>query len=235
MRLSRKSFVTIAALGAPATALAFQSNVLADDPGKPEIHFHVLRADEYDRARMMSTFAQQKPHKQVFQVDAIVLVPGIASAYMHMQNSLNAHEFSFGYGRGSLATLGVLLGPAIILGLDDAMWSKYGFGKAFSVANTNVYYKATSNLQLSAAPDDPDGIYQDWSAEAVLHRGGSFMLCHNAMTFVASICATSAHSTTEAVLSEFERHLLPGYQIVPAGVAAVQLAQQHGWTLFTIT
>jgi intracellular sulfur oxidation DsrE/DsrF family protein len=235
MRLSRKSFVTAAALGASATALARPSELLASgDPGGMSVHFHVLRSGEYDRAKMMEIFAQDKPHKQVFQDSgAILLVPGIVSAYIHMQNSMNAHEFSLGYGRGSLATLAVLMGPAIVLGLNDAMWTKYGFGQAFKVADTNVYYKAAS-LEFSASPDDPNGIYQDWSAEAILHRGGAFMVCHNAMTFVAAVCASAVHGTPQAVLADFKRNMLPGFQIVPAGVAAVQLAQQHAWTLFAV-
>jgi intracellular sulfur oxidation DsrE/DsrF family protein len=234
MRLSRKSFVTAAALGASAAALARPSELLADSGGM-SVHFHVLRSGEYDRAKMMKTFAQDKPHKQVFQDSgSMLLVPGIVSVYLHMQNSMNAHEFSLGYGRGSLATLAVLMGPAVILGLNDKMWTKYGFGSAFKVASTNVYYKAKS-LEFSASPDDPDSIYQDWSAEAVLHRGGAFMVCHNALTFVAAVCASATHRDPAMVLAEFKQNVLPGFQVVPAGVAAVQLAQQHGFTLFAIT
>jgi len=60
------------------------------------------------------------------------------------------------------------------------------------------------------------------------------MVCHNAMTFVASVVAGKTGQSTQAVLTDFEGHVLPGFQVVPAGVAAVQLAQQHGWTLFAL-
>jgi intracellular sulfur oxidation DsrE/DsrF family protein len=233
MSLSRRHFVAAAALGASAAALRGSPAFAASAGAKP--HFHILRANEYDHAGMMRILTQRKPHKQVFQDSGtILLVPGVVSAYIHMQNSLNAHEFSLGFGRGSLATLAVLMGPAIVLGLDDAMWKKYGFGSAFKLAPTNLYYRASSNLQLSAEPDDPNGIYQDWSAQAVLHRGGAFMVCHNAMTFVASITAAQTGRTTAAVLGDFEKHVVPDFTVVPAGVAAVQLAQQHGFTLFAL-
>lgn len=237
MPLSRKNFVVAAALGASATALTGTPPAVAatGSTADPGVHFHILRPDEYDHAGMMRTLTQDKPHKQVFQVSgSILLVPGVVSTYLHMQNSMNAHEFSFAFGRGSLATLGVLMGPSVVLGLNDAMWKKYAFGRAFNIASTNAYYHATSDLQFSAQPDDPRGIYQDWTAQAVLHRGGAFMVCHNAMTFVASIFAAKSHQPTEAVLHDFERNMLPGFAIVPAGVAAVQLAQQHGWTLFAL-
>ena len=54
------------------------------------------------------------------------------------------------------------------------------------------------------------------------------------MTFVASVFAGKSGAPTERVLADFEEHVLPGFLVVPAGVAVVQLAQQHGWTLFAI-
>lgn len=237
MEVSRQQFLTAAALGGSAAALTGAA-VAADAPA-PEpamhAHFHIMKPDEFNHAKLQTTLQVNKPHKQVFQAsNSIVLAPGIASMYIHMQNSMNAHEFSFGFGPGSLATLGVLMGPAIVLALDDAMWSKYGFGAAFKVAPTNTYYKATSDLRANVSADDPNGRYQDWSAQAVMHRGGAFAVCHNAMTFVASVFAAKTSAPAASILSDFEQHVLPGFQVVPAGVAVVQLAQQHGWTLFAI-
>jgi intracellular sulfur oxidation DsrE/DsrF family protein len=235
--ISRQQFLTAAALGGSVAPLT--SRVLGAETPAPEAamhaHFHIMKPSEFNHAKLQSTLQNSKPHKQVFQAsNSVVLAPGIASIYIHMQNSMNAHEFSFGFGPGSLATLGVLMGPAIVLALDDAMWSKYAFGTAFKLAPTNAYYKATSDLRANVSPDDPGGLYQDWSAQAVMHRGGAFAVCHNAMTFVASIFGSKMGVAPASVLSDFEQHVLPGFQVVPAGVAVVQLAQQHGWTLFAI-
>lgn len=229
MPLSRKRFV--ATLGVSAAALGAAS---ASAGETMQAHFHILRPNEFDRRSVMDALMVKKSHKQVFQgSNSVLLAPGIASMYMHMQNSMNAHEFSFGYGPGSLATLGVLMGPSITLGLSDAMWSKYGIGSAFKLAPRNVYYRAKS-LAFSGSPDDPDSIYQDWSAEAVMHRGGKFMICHNAMTFVASVLSQSNNAPAASILADFERNVLPGFMVVPAGVAMVQLAQQHAFTLFAL-
>lgn len=233
MPLSRKHFVAAATLGVSGVAIGTAGlTSAAEETGAP--HFHILTPAEFDHKAVMNTLMVNKSHKQVFQNSSSVeLAPGLASLYLHMQNSMNAHEFSFGFGRRSLATLGIVMGPAITLALDDATWKKYGIGDALKLAPTNVYYKAHS-LKYTGSPDAPDSIYQDWSAEAILHRGGTFMVCHNAMTFAAGMIAQKAGSSPQAVLSDFERHVLPGFQIVPAGVAMVQLAQQHGWTLFAL-
>lgn len=100
--------------------------------------------------------------------------------------------------------------------------------------STNVYYKARAPLTLTGSPDDPNSIYQDWSAQAVMHRGGHFMVCHNAMTFVAAVVGAKANAPANEVLADFEHHVLPGFQVVPAGVAALRLAQEHGFTLFSL-
>jgi len=234
MSISRKGFISATAVGVSAAALSSFDTVADAAVDRAPVHFHVLKATEYDKALMLQKLSVNNDHKQVFQsVSPILIAPGVASIYIHMQNSMNAYQFS--QGLGNLATLGVLIGPSIVFALNDAMWKKYPIGKMFGLASTNTYYQADSNLDLSADPDNPDGVYQDWSAQAVLKRGGQFFVCHNATTGVAYIIAQKMGTTTgKAVLADFEKSLLPGFQMVPAGVAAVQQAQENGWKAFPI-
>ncbi len=233
MPISRKHFVAAATLGLSGTALARPKLLAAESSHASSLHFHVLRPSEYDRARMLRVLRASASSKQVFQSGTPLLVAGDASIYIHMQNAMNAYEFSYAKGPGSLATLGVLAGPSIVYALQDAIWTKYALGRTFSLASTNIYYAAKS-LKENGSPDDPDSIYQDWSAQAVLHRGGCFFVCHNAMTAVAGLIGMQSGTSGAAVLADFEGHLLPGFQIVPAAVAAVQLAQDLGWRLYPI-
>ena len=182
MPLSRKQFVSATALGISAAAIGLDVPAMAAE--RAPVHFHIMKSAEFDRAAVLRVLTGGGQHKQVFQaVEPIIIAPGIASLYIHMQNSMNAYEFSMGIGK--LSTLAVLLGPSIVFALNDAMWEKYGIGTAFTLSAANDYYRADSNLSLSASPDDPNGVYQDWSAQAVLKRGGKFFVCHNAMTGIA--------------------------------------------------
>ena len=242
MPLSRKTFLTATAAGASIASLAPALADAAAPAAMPSdlrsaVHFHVLQPSEFDGAAMLQKLTVASDHKQVFQsVSPIVIVPGLASLYLHMQNSMNAYEFSLGLGK--LSTLGVLIGPSIVFALNDAMWTKYGIGKgmgeALGLAATNIYYTATSKLDPKASPDDPNGMYQDWSAQAVMARGGQFFVCHNATTAIAFVLATKMGVDPKATLSEFEKNLLPGFQMVPAGVGAMQQAAENGWKSFTI-
>jgi hypothetical protein len=60
------------------------------------------------------------------------------------------------------------------------------------------------------------------------------MVCHNAMTAIAALLSQKAGTTPGAALDDFVNGLLPGFQIVPAGVAATQLAQELGWRNYPI-
>jgi hypothetical protein len=236
MTFSRKEFIAVSALGASAATVADLTAPAAAKSRTP-VHFEILKPGEFDDAAMLRTLTVDAGHKQVFQTSVpLIVAPGLASIYLHMQNAMNAYQFSLGLGK--LATLAVLMGPAVVLGLNDAIWKKYKVGKGIGakagLADTNVYYAADSNLDLGASPDDPDGIYQDWTAQAVLKRGGQFFLCHNAMTAVAFFTAKATGGDAKAVLADFSANLQPGFLVVPAGVAAVQQAQENGWKLFTI-
>jgi intracellular sulfur oxidation DsrE/DsrF family protein len=234
MPLSRKQFVSAAAIGVSAAAIGLEPAAAGAAPARTPVHFHILTPSQYNRAAMMRALNSGGANKQVFQsVDPILVAPGIASLYMHMQNSMNAYQFSLGTGK--LSTLGVILGSSIVLALNDNVWKKYSFGKAFKLGNTNAYYAASSNLNLGASADDPNGVYQDWSAQAVMARGGKFFVCHNAMTGIAAVLSSKMPGTAPAgVLADFEKNILPGFIVVPAGVAAIQQAQESGWKPFPI-
>ena len=76
------------------------------------------------------------------------------------------------------------------------------------------------------------GLYQDWSAQAVIKRGGSFMVCHNALTYYAVDCATHKRGDPRAVMEEWLTNMLPGFSIVPSGITAIYLAAENGWQIY---
>lgn len=234
--VGRKTFLSGTVLASVA-ALAACKNRARIEPAAGAAEFYaVLNPDQYDYRGMMAALRVANPHKQVFSASTALVQPGpnYAVLFAHMQFAMNGYDFSLAPRAGKLATVGVLNGSAVIFGLNDALWEKYGLGKRFKLEGTNVYYNAKSNLDPKASPNDPSGLYQDWSAQAVLKRGGSFMVCHNSLTKLAHECAAASGSNVRVVLAEMIRGLLPGFRLVPAGVTAVQLAQEHGWKLYTL-
>ena len=255
MKLTRKNFLKQGAVAAGALVLANakEANAAPPDaaappakaPEKPPppqaVHFSVLKPGDYDSKKVNEAMRTKKAHKFVYQsVEPKLIIPGLASIYIHVQNSLNAAEYSYGW-KGNVASAAVLYGPSVILALNDAMWAKYPFGAAFNCKDAdgkpetkNVYYPAQTNMSMDGDPGAGGNIYQDWSGEACIKRGTFFMVCHNALTAFSGMMAGSMGQDPTKALAEWKANLLPGYNIVPAGVGAVHFAQENGWKLIPL-
>src|SRR5260370_39556058 len=117
MSLSRRRFMSATALGASAVALAGEFTS-ANAQERTPLHFRILKPTQYDRTAMLQTLTIGQEHKQVFQTTVpIIIAPGIASIYIHMQNSMHAYQSSLGLG--NLATLAVCTGPSVGLARND--------------------------------------------------------------------------------------------------------------------
>ena len=235
-RLARKRFLGSAALAASAAALAACRPPMRSFRERKfgKLVYPVLTPQQYDYAGMMKKLRVATPHKQLFPATAAAVQPqtDIATLYLHMQFAMNGLEFSLPDTHQRLATLGVLSGSSVIFALNDTMWRSYGLGERFGLATTNIYYPATSNLDPSASPNDSRGLYQDWSAQAVIRRGGSFMVCHNALTYFAVDCAIRKDRNARVVMEVWLGNMLPGFSIVPSGITAIYLAAENGWQIY---
>ncbi len=235
MRLGRKTFLAASVAAASAAGLA-DCSALTRAHAFPELEhitYRPLAPDDYDYAQVLATLKVRSAHKQLFVATGAAAPAGSVRMpiFVHMQFAMNGYQFSLPHPI-KLATLAVLSGASVVLGVNDAMWKKYGIGGRYGLAQTNVYYPAQSDLNPQAAPDDPKGLYQDFSAQAVLKRGGSLMVCHNALTYAAANCALRLGYSADTCLREWLDNLLPGFILVPAGVTAVQMALEHGWQAY---
>jgi intracellular sulfur oxidation DsrE/DsrF family protein len=134
----------------------------------------------------------------------------------------------------------VFYGPALFIAMNDALWGRYQlFDVLDSVGDPlptivhspqNPFLHARSTLHTSDAPDDVHGFYRDGSVEALSRRGVSLLVCNNALTEVTRQIAVVQKADPHNVYEDFRHNLVPGAMIVPAGVAAVVLAQEAGFT-----
>lgn len=249
MTISRKNFLRGGALAAGALALAKKAAAEekpaaapagaapAGPPPPTAIHFPVLKPAEFDSKKFHAVLKAQKAHKVVFQsVEPAVIVPGLSSLAIHIQNLLNAGEFSLGWGKGNVGSIAVLYGPSVVFALNDAAWAKYKLGAMIKDPSVtkNVFYPAETGMSWDGDPGAGGNIYQDWSLEACQKRGTTFMVCHNALTAFAAMTAMQSGGDPAATLADWKANLLPGMLIVPAGVIAVQAAQEAGWKILPL-
>jgi hypothetical protein len=217
---TRSTFLASAALGvAAATAL----------DARP------ASAAGYDLHAMQAILHRPARHKQVIAATRVAM----GTPLRYAGNGLNAFEFALGEGTGSLQVVCVLYGASLFFALNDGAWDRYRLFDVLDHAGEstlglirgrrNPFYHARS-LNPHDAPDDQHGFYHDISVEALTRRGVSWFVCDNALHSVARDVAQMQGEDPDHVYHDLRGSFVPGALLVPAGVAAIVLAQEARFT-----
>jgi hypothetical protein len=229
---SRRSFVAAAAsvatagsVAEPIVAQAQAAPVAPNAAGTVPYHF--------ERAAFMAVIDRPFPHRQLV-VPATWEAATVAMS--HVKNSLAAYADPNGFAGGpnSLHCATVLyMGYSIHLALNDAMWAKYPIG-------------LMSDEEMRPA----DLTYRSyWTAlkkntmidflHPLMDQGLSLFVCNNALSGLSLIIArriapsgtTVTRDQVVAVHDDLAANFVPNTILVPAGVAAVNAAQEARFTL----
>ena len=111
--------------------------------------------------------------------------------------------------------------------LSDSIWAKYKLGEMFSIEDNRTKKPATRNSYFDAKDGDfiingVDGI------QKMQLRGAMFCVCNLAISVYSGFAAAKLGLDPEAVRKEWVDGVLPGIQIVPAGIWALDRAQENG-------
>lgn len=116
---------------------------------------------------------------------------------------------------------------AMPFALNDAMWSKYKLGETFNIKDLRTKAHSLRNSYYDAKDGDfplngVDGI------KRMQERGAMFCVCNLAISVYSGMVAKKMGLDAEAVRKEWVEGVLPGVQIVPAGIWALDRAQKQG-------
>lgn len=198
-----------------AAGIAGAAVLTAGAPASAALSLHDLEGVLHRSAR----------HKQVI---AAVKIDG-GTPLRHAVNALNAFEYAYGEGPGSLHVVCVLYGPSLFFAASDRLWGTYKLFDVLDQAQDGLPFM----LHTARNPflrSNPGAGRDDASVEALQHRGTAFLVCNNALTAITRTIAQNQHEDERRVYEDFVRNLVPGALVVPAGVAAVILAQEAGYT-----
>ena len=161
-------------------------------------------------------------HKQFF--DAVTINDGWALGYA--VNFLNANNEAYKLADTSLTAVVGFRHFAAPLGLTDAIWSKYKLGEFFKLNDPGTKQPLTRNMYFHA--HDGELLLPDMSIDRLMKRGAIFTVCNVAITVLSSLTAKNAGVTPEVAKKEWIAGVIPGAHVVPAGVLAVNRAQEKG-------
>lgn len=208
----RRSFITTIVSGAAAFGI---SSLVAPIQSQAEI---LLQSNNVNDAEKW--FRQIKgKHKMVF--DATKHHDGAAITWaLTLMDAYN----DMGTPDKDLSVVIVLRSGGTPLALGDPMWAKYELGKKIEMKDPETKEFALKNLYASCKTKDDDCI------ELFQKRGGLVCVCNHAVTGISEGIATKLNLKKEDVLKEFMDNLLPGVQLVPAGIWGLNRAQELGCT-----
>ena len=156
---------------------------------------------------------------------------GLGSALAFANNFFVANQQGYGLSNADAAVVIVLRHNSTGFAFTDAMWAKYGtpMGEAaggFDDPKTKT--KPTANLYnsgsyLGVLPNN--GVTLD----ALAGRGVHFAVCQMATRRFAGAIATAHKLDVEAIYKELTSNLVRNSHMVPAGIVAVNRAQERGY------
>jgi hypothetical protein len=235
--MNRSTFLAASASGIAAAGAA---PALAQSvPGGT--HFVERRAD-FDFKAFDAAVGRPAQVRQAWE--AVAFRPGV---WNNVKNAMNGLQFGFGYAADAIAMAWCGHGPSAAYGYSDYVWKKYQIGTFFGLKNdagsaivSNVFLARKNAAAPQADPDDPAGLYQDTSIEALQSRGLVMLACHTAVEeqargIVKKGLAPAGASASD-VADDILTHLIPGAIVVPSMVAAIAVLQQnYHYTYITLT
>ncbi len=174
----------------------------------------------FDRARFATFLAKPAKHRQVIAWPTLKDGAGLHYA----ENALAAYADGFGEGPGTLHVALVLYGSALAALLPDALWKTYSLETFLPKIGEKLEKNGERNLYLTRVL-------------ALAQGGVTFFVCNNALHGITEALASNAEAHgagTDQLYAAFAEAIapLPSAQIVPAGIAALDAAQEARFTFF---
>jgi hypothetical protein len=164
-------------------------------------------------------------HKQFFDNPS----PNGGIALVHVMNYYDTYNKAFGVKDADINAVLTFYGATTFYGLNDAAWAKYRLGEFLETNDPATGKPATTN-PWRAAPVILGLTLPSASIESLHKRGATLILCNNALTIFSSLLAAKRGLDAQAVYTDLKANILPGVDLVPGMVVAVEEAQRAGLT-----
>ncbi len=168
-------------------------------------------------------------HRLVFDTTA---ADGMADALFFANNFMNVNQADYGLQDNNLAVVIIARHGSTPFAYNDAMWAKYGMAmtgltklddpKSKVAPKVNVYNSGNYGNLL---PNH--GVTLD----ALSKRGVQFAVCSLATRVTAGMIAGAVGGNVNTINSELIANLVSNSRMVPAGIVAVNRAQERGYSL----
>ncbi|PZX60478.1 hypothetical protein LV84_00757 [Algoriphagus ratkowskyi] len=126
-----------------------------------------------------------------------------------------------------ITAMTVLRHSGVGFALEDRLWSKYKLGEALGVKDPATGTASLRNPYYDPKPGDFP-MPQIQGIKDLIGRGAMFCVCDLALQVNSGAIAKKMNLKMEDVYQDMLSGVLPGIQLVPSGVWALERAQKHG-------
>jgi intracellular sulfur oxidation DsrE/DsrF family protein len=157
-------------------------------------------------------------------------------ALLYSNNFFTANQTAYNLKDSDLAVVIVARHFSTPFAYNDAIWAKYGqaFGKMLNVTDPQTKESPKINIYNSAAAAASLPSLGT-TLDTVLKRGVQFAVCQMATRFIAGQLAQGNNGNADAIYNELAGSLIANSRLVPAGIVAVNRAQERGYTFAYVT
>jgi intracellular sulfur oxidation DsrE/DsrF family protein len=218
--MARRSFLTrlgvgVGVVGAAAAGAPGAMARPADDAAfRPARH---SQDDWYDKIPGV--------HRFVFDTAS---TDGIGWAMQFAGNFYAANQDAYGLKDSDLAVIIVARHKSTPWAYNDAMWAKYGKQLSEQTEFTDPKTKLPPTVNLLTAEDST--LQQAGKMIPLIKKGVQFAVCGMSTRGISGRIAKANGLEADAVFKEISANLVGNSRIVPAGILAVNRAQEHGYT-----
>jgi hypothetical protein len=156
---------------------------------------------------------------------------GFGASLLYSNNFLDVNRNAYGLAYSDVALVIVVRHNSTPFAYNDAMWAKYGsvFAQRTGFNDPRTKEAPKTNLYNasgygSALPSN--GITLD----SIVSRGGHLAVCRLATRNFAGLAAMATGQTADKVNEELIANIVKNAHMVPAGIVAVNRAQERGYT-----
>jgi intracellular sulfur oxidation DsrE/DsrF family protein len=169
-------------------------------------------------------------HRFVFDTTS---ASGIGTALLYANNYFVANQSGYGLGDADAAVVIVARHNSTAYAFNDAMWAKYGVQMTALTGFDDPATKQPPRVNLFNTPAATLPSFGT-TIDSLVKRGVHFAVCQMATRFFAGQLAQGTGANADAIYSELAANLVGNSHMVPAGILAVNRAQERGYTLATV-
>jgi intracellular sulfur oxidation DsrE/DsrF family protein len=218
----RRSFLTRFNIGLAATAgaaMAAKKNVIA--------RWHPARHEKDD-------WLDENAAKHRLLFDSMNF-EGLGEALAFASNIYLTNELDYGMKDHDLAVVVVLRHRSALFGYNDAMWAKYGepMAKRAKLEDPRTKHAPVLNMYNAASYGDVL-LSRGITLGGLAAKGVQFAVCNLSTHAFADVIGDAVGAKGDDIYNELKANLIQNARLVPAGIVAVNRAQERGYTLMSV-